>query len=277
MRYISEYSRRGLVNRLAEKISQKLSENEKYYAAIEVVDCINFLVVKGYTSNQTILNLVEFKEEFIKNEKEFLDNLGLNRFNMIDVINYKEDIVFNDNSYWFEFYNSKRPMYNSTVINMVEQKLVEDGSFESIEFSSYAEVEYIFPVIPINSGYISKMSPLTISSHFPFGYSLGCGKTKFYYSEYICNQLFSVLNTNKIMFKISNHINEHGDFDIEVISDSQYFDGDVKSMILDIFDFNLTKFQTDYLKDYNFIDEITKPFETKPWINKDKVKELMIV
>ena len=48
-------------------------------------------------------------------------------------------------------------------------------------------------------------------------------------------------------------------------------------MVLDIFDFNLTKFQTDYLKDYNFIDEIVKPFETKSWINKDKVRDLMIV
>lgn len=277
MRYISENSRRGLVNRLAEKLSQKLSENEKYYAAIEVVDCINFLVAKGYTSNGTVLNLSEFKEEFIKEEKEFLNNLGLSRFNMIDVINYKEEIDFNDTPYWFEFYNSKRPIYHSSVINMVENKLIEEGTFESIEFSSSPEVEYIFPTMIYNSEFVSKMSPLTISSHFPFGYSLSCGKTKFYYSEYICNQLFSVLNTNKIRFKMSNQINEHGDFDIEIISDSQYSESDVKSMILDIFDFNLTKFQTDYLKDYNFIDEITKPFETKSWINKDKVRELMIV
>lgn len=277
MRYISEISRRGFVNRLAEKLSQKLSENNKYNAVIEVVDCINFLIVKGYTSNQTVLNLIEFKEEFIKDESDFLKKLGIKRFNMIDVIEYKDDINFEDSSYWFEFYNSKRPMYKSTVIDMIEKKSIVPTNFESVTFSSLPIVEYMFPTFLNDSDSIYNMSPLTISSEFPFGYSLKCGKTKFYYCEYICNQLFSILNTNKILFKITNHINEHGDLDIEIISDSQYDDEDVKSMVLDIFDFNLTKFQTDYMKDYNFIDEITKPFETKPWINKDKVRELMIV
>lgn len=277
MRYISEISRRGLVNRLAEKLSQKLSENEKYTAVVEVVDCINFLVVKGITSNRTVLNLVEFKEEFIKEETEFLDKFGIRKFNMIDVIEYKDDINFDDTTYWFEFYNSKRPLYHSSIIDMIENNSVIPSGFESINFSSQPVVEYMFHTFLNDSTVVYNMSPLTISSEFPFGYSFKCGKTKFYYCEYICNQLFSILNTNKISFKITNQLNEHGDLDIEIISNSQYSDDDVKSMVLDIFDFNLTKFQTDYLKDYNFIDEIVKPFETKSWINKDKVRDLMIV
>lgn len=277
MRYISEYSRRGLVNILAEKICKKLSENEKYPTTIEVVDCINFFVVKGYTSNVTVLNLVEFKNEFAIEFKQFLEKIGHKNLNFIDVIDYKTDFGLEESIFWFEFWNSKRPLYNSTIIDMVENKKVLANSFESIHYSNQPIVEYMFPLFNTDSPYITETSPLTVSSHFPFGYSLKCGKTKFYYSEYVCNQLFSVLNTNRIMFKMSDKISENGDFDIEILSDSQYDDYDVKSMVLDIFDFNLVKFQTDYLKDYDFVNEIKNPFEIKPWINKDKVRELMIV
>ena len=39
-----------------------------------------------------------------------------------------------------------------------------------------------------------------------------------------------------------------------------------------IFDFNFIKFETDYLRNYDFINELETPFETKQWINRDKVK-----
>lgn len=277
MRYISENSRRGLVNFLAEKISKKLSENEKYQTSIEVVDCINFFVIKGYTLNAKVLNLSEFKNEFTDEENKFIGNIGHMKLNFIDVIDYKTDFELEEAPRWFEFWNSKRPIYNKTIIDLVENNKFPMGSFESITYDNQPIVEIMFPSFVQDLPYVYVMSPLTISSHFPFGYSLSAGKTKLYYCEYICNQLFSILNTNRIMFKITNSINENGDLDIEILTDSQYFDGDVKSMVLDIFDFNLTKFKTDYLKDYDFIQEIKNPFELKPWLNKDKVRELMIV
>jgi len=277
MRYISEYSRRGLVNILAEKISQKLSENEKYSAIIEVVDCMNFMVIKGFTTNSNILNLVQFKDEFMKEESDFIEKIGLKRFNLIDVIDYKQSIVVDDAIYWFDFWNSKRPLYNESIIDMIENGKIAENTFESISYSYEPEVEFLFPLMYNDIPIKNNMSPLTISSEFPFGYSFRNGKTKLMYCEYICNQLFSVLNTDRILFKMSSIIDEHGDWGIEIKTNSQYSDSDVKSMVLDIFDFDLTKFETNYLKKYDFLDEIRKPLELKPWLNKDKVRELMIV
>lgn len=277
MRYISENSRRALVNRLAEKISEKLSEKNKYNTIIEVVDCMNFLVVKGYTSSQNLLDLIKFKDEFLIEEKYFLEKIGIKRLNLIDIIQYKIDSQVENTSYWFEFWNSKRPIYNPKVIEFVENKEFPFETLESINYSNKLEVEVISPSPYTDFSIFGGSSPLTISSQFPFGYSLKCGKTKFYYAEYICNQLFSFLNTDKILFRISDEIMDNGDLGINIISNSQHDDKNVISLVLDIFDFNFSKFETDYLKDYNFINEITNPFETKPWINRDRVKELMIV
>jgi hypothetical protein len=72
-----------------------------------------------------------------------------------------------------------------------------------------------------------------------------------------------------------DEISENGDYNIEVVTNSQYKDEEVKSMVLDIFDFNFTKFESDHLMKYDFVNELTNPLETKSWINRDRVKELM--
>lgn len=277
MRYITPYSRRALVNRLAEKISNKLSDNNKHKAVIEVVDCINFYVVKGFTSSPVVLNLFEFKEEFCSQESEFLSQVGIKKFNLIDVIDYKFETLFHDSPLWFEFWNSKRPLYHPEIIDTVEQSPSYFDEFESIVYNNHLQIEGVNPEQFVNETRPSELPKVTYSSSFPYGYSFSCGKSKLLYCEYICNQLFSILTTDRILFKMWNEIGDNGDLSIEIIANSQYSDDDVKSLVLDIFDFNITKFETDYLKDYDFINELTNPFETKPWLNRDKVRELMIV
>lgn len=275
MKYISEYSRRALVNKLAEKISQKLNENQKYTTAIEVIDCINFLVVKGFTSNPKIINLTEFKENFIKEEESFLEGLGIKLLNFIDIIDYKNTIEPSSTN-WFEFWNSKRPLYHPSIIESIDNNLIDINDLESVDYSNKIECEVLFPYLSEVNNYW-KFSNMSISSHFPFGYSLDLGKSILYYSEYVSYQLFSVLNTDKIIFKYSKNRDSFGDLDIVVDSNSQYKDEDVKSMVLDIFDFNITKFETDYLINYDFTQEITNPFGEKPWLKKDKVRELIFI
>ena len=278
MRYITKYSVRGLVNRLAERISQKLSDNNKYDTSIEVTYHESFYVVRGYTNNPTILNLTEYKEQFMKTEKDFMDKIGVSKqMNMIDIINYKESVEYDRIPFWFEFWNSKRPLYNPTLIDFVESDQETSSGLESIVYTNKIECENIFPMRFHSNTTFGNTSSLSISSEFPYGYSLSAGKTKLYYSEYICNQLFSVLNTDRILFKMCDEIMDNGDYGIEVITNSQYTDNDVKSMILDIFDFNLIKFESDYLRNYDFVNELENPFETKQWINRDRVKELMFV
>lgn len=278
MKYINPYSRKGLVNRLAEKISIKLSDNGKYSTAVEVTDCVNFFVVKGVTVNNQIINLVDFKHEFMKEESDFIKKMGIRNINLIDVIEYKQNISLDVAPYWFEFYNSKRPIYHKQIIEVVENepKYVED-TLESLGYTDKLEFEVGFPSNFWESNRFGYSSQMSVSSNFPYGYTLDFGKSYLYYSEYICNQLFSVLNTSKIFFRFTKDISDNGDLNIIINSNSQYSDEDVKSMVLDIFDFNIVKFETDFLRNYDFISELTNPFDIKPWINRDKVRELMFV
>jgi len=264
---------------LAEQISQRLSENNKYYTIIEVVDFVNFLVIKGFTNNQKVFSLSDFKQEFMKEEKDYLDFLGLKILNFIDLIDYKTPAndFFLETPLWFEFWNSKRPLYHSSVIEGVENKTIDVGVLESIDYTDKIECETLLPYSNVSINTYLKFSNLSISSNFPFGYSLDCGKTSFYYCEYISNQLFSVLNTDKIRFKITTNTDVNNDLDITIEANSQYKDEDVKSMVLDIFDFNLTKFENDYLKDFDFTKELSNPFGNRPWIKRDKVGELIFI
>jgi len=277
MRYITKYSKRALVNRLAERISQKLSDGNKHDTVIEVTDCGSFLVVQGLTNNTTVLNLQEYKQEFMSLESEFLENVGVKKLNFIDIIDYKSGVDFHKLPYCFEFWNSKRPLYHPEVVDLVENSSDFASEFESINYTNKVELETLFPNHLYVDNTFGGPSNLSITSQFPYGYSLKAGKTKLYYSEYICNQLFSVLNTDRILFRMWDEISENGDYNIQVITNSQYKDEEVKSMVLDIFDFNFTKFENDHLMNYDFVNELTNPLETKSWINRDRVKELMFV
>jgi hypothetical protein len=46
-------------------------------------------------------------------------------------------------------------------------------------------------------------------------------------------------------------------------------------MILDVFDFDMLKFNNT-IKDYNILDDLLKPLDTKPWLIKDKIKDLIL-
>jgi hypothetical protein len=46
-------------------------------------------------------------------------------------------------------------------------------------------------------------------------------------------------------------------------------------MILDVFDFDMLMFN-DKIKDYNITEDITKPFDEKPWLIRDKIKDLIL-
>jgi hypothetical protein len=50
---------------------------------------------------------------------------------------------------------------------------------------------------------------------------------------------------------------------------------DIISMVLDVFDFDMLVFK-DKIKDYNIIEDITKPFDKKPWLITDKIKDMIL-
>lgn len=116
---------------------------------------------------------------------------------------------------------------------------------------------------------------INISSEFPYGYSLNCGRSIYYYSHYIFNHMYSLLNTNNIYFKFSSLINDNEDYNIEVCCDSKINNDDIKNLILDVFDMDIKTFN-EKLINYDLIDDIILPTLDKPFLTQDRLKDVIL-
>jgi len=261
MKYINRFSKEGFVNLFADFIVKNVNPN--FTSRFQVVDFKSFLVVYGATNSDEVLDLNKLRDLFVEKNPDLLTYLNLKHINIIDLIDYREPL--SSNEYYFEYYKSDRPLFHQQVINEVNR-----DSKQKLELQFYS------PFIPGNLKIFNTTNFLSVSSSFPYGYSLNLGRREFYYGEHICNQLFNLLETDKITFKYSSVINNDDDYNIEVICDSIYSPEKIKSLILDVFDFNLNKFTNDYIKDYDFEKDIDNQLDEKPWLVKDRMKDLVI-
>ena len=189
----------SVLNRFADLIQKSIGE--KYSSKIEIVDCENFLVVKGYTTSSEILDLNEVKEKFIeKFQIEFADfKLG----NTIDLIQYgvKMGEILKLS---FDFFNSEK---------LLSENCLQDNNIE----------------------------PLIYKSSFPFGYSNDQGKLLYYYAKHIAYNLQSKYNWDKLTICVPTKDHENL---FEIFTDTcQNTNDDLKSAILDSFDFNYLSFE----------------------------------
>jgi len=76
------------IHLLGEFIKNKVGSN---FINITLVDLKNFIVVKGKTSSNNLLNLSEIVDEF----KKFYEISDEMKFFTIDLIEYNQDIIFN--------------------------------------------------------------------------------------------------------------------------------------------------------------------------------------
>lgn len=274
MKYINPKSRTGIVNKFADFILCEIQKEKKYRTIIEISDFKNFLVIAGKTESKTILNLSELKEKFYEDNKQVMIDLGYERINTIDLIEYDKFSFAESFESYFEFYNTIRPLFNEKLLNYVYNHV--DVLYNSIDYKKELvfDLEYN-NIIPLNH-FFSK-NYLCVTSEFPYGYSMDNGRGHFYYSEYVCNQLFSVIKTDKITFKMTDVKNEVNDLDIQIISNSPYLSEKIKSMILDVFDFDISRFINTKLKDYDYSKDIDTQLTPKPWLIKDKISELYII
>lgn len=168
-------------------------------------------------------------------ESKFSSFLDGKKINTIDLITYGEDLKLNDNL-WFSFINEEKILCKLFVIDR-------------------------------------ELETLQVSSSFPHGYSMNSDRNKLYYSEYICNQLFSVIHSEEIEFMFGSIINDEQMINIK--GNSIYSDSDIESMVLDVFDFNLESFNQ-IIKDYDLMNDLLNPLSDKPWLMKDKIREMVI-
>lgn len=271
MKYINENSNRGLVNLLSDYIVNLINKDHQYDVVIEVTDCGKFFVINGMTNSNKILDMVKVKEDFFESYKSLMTTFGYENVNIIDLIMYDRDLK-KKTDYTFDFYNSTRPIYHYNLINTLVDN--PQPKFNSIQYTNRLEYELDYSEDDTNHLEYFTYAPLNITSEFPHGYSLSMGRQELYYSEYICNQLFNVILTEKLTFKYSS-VKVDEDNQIDIIANTLYQKKDVISMVLDVFDFDMLVFN-DKIKGYNIMEDLTKPFDKKPWLVRDKIKDLIL-
>jgi hypothetical protein len=223
------------------------------------------------TNSDKILDMVKVKETFLETYKSLLTNFGYENVNIIDLILYNRDLK-KKTEFVFDFYNSERPIYhNDIIVNIPE---IPQPKFNSIAYNNRLEYELDYSEDDTSNLDYFTYAPLNITSEFPHGYSLSMGRQELYYSEYICNQLFNIILTDKVRFKYSS-IKIDEDNQIDINSNSIYPKKDIVSMVLDVFDFDMMVFN-DKIKGYNIMEDITNPFGDKPWLIKDRLKDLIL-
>ena len=278
MKYINTFSKQGFVNLFADFILKNINPTHK--TRIQVVDFKSFLVVFGSTSSDETLDLNKIRDSFTEKNQKLINFMKLKHINIIDLIEYKEPLM--QQEVYFEYYNSIRPIYHPKLI----QEVVTGGNrnynpelLNSIDYTTKIGLEFYSPFMSENSQNFSSTNFLSTCSTFPHGYSLNVTRGEFYYGEYVSNHLFDLLQTDKIIFNYNKkqNPNPNEDLDVNFICESMYDKSDIRSLVLDTFDFNIEKFNSDFLKDYNFDLDLTNPFDDKPWLVKNKIRDIILI
>jgi hypothetical protein len=119
------------------------------------------------------------------------------------------------------------------------------------------------------------LSEISINSEFPYGHSLNCGRLMVYYTHYMFNQVYSTIMTDEVHFFFSKKIDSNEDFKIKIVTNKGLHKDIIKSLILDLFDFDLEDFKTK-VEGYNLIQDILDPTGEKPYLIQDRLEDVIV-
>ena len=181
-----------------------------------------------------------------------------------------KEINLNDLKY--DFMDEFSDLFNSlgvkdiNVIDIIRyEQNIEDLSKAWVRVNKSVYVEEEDPFVEIS-----------ITSEFPYGYSLGCGRGIYYYAHYMFNQMYTLLGVNNLMFKYNSELDENEDHKIKIVSDSTLPKQTIKDLVLDVFDMNVKEF-SECLSNYNLIEDITKPDKPKPYLVQDRLEDIILI
>ena len=120
------------------------------------------------------------------------------------------------------------------------------------------------------------ISELNCNSEFPYGYSLNCGRSIVYYSNYIFNHMYSLLNVDQAYFYYTTEQNEDEDPKIRVSCNSHINNNKIESLILDVFDMDLVSFVNGF-DEYDFYQDVFDQTKDKPYMVQDRLKDVIII
>jgi hypothetical protein len=178
----------------------------------------------------------------------------------------------NLNDLKMEFIESFNELFDSLgvkEINVIDIIKYEQ-SIESFKkgWVSVNKTQYVTEEEPI--------SEINVSSEFPYGHSLGCGRGIYYYSHYIFNHMYYLLGVDNLYFFYSNELDKDEDYKIKISSDSKIDRKTIKNLILDVFDMDLTKFN-ERLLNYDFLKDILDPESPKPYLIQDRLEDIILL
>ena len=179
----------------------------------------------------------------------------------INLNDLKYDFI-NEFSDLFEFLEIK----DINVIDIIRyEQNIEDISKAWVRVNKSLYVEEEDPFVEIS-----------ITSEFPYGYSLGCGRGIYYYAHYMFNQMYTLLGVDNLMFFYNSELDENEDHKIKIVSDSTLPKHIIKDLVLDVFNMNVKEF-SECLTNYSFIEDITKPYEPKPYLVQDRLEDIILI
>ena len=116
---------------------------------------------------------------------------------------------------------------------------------------------------------------LNVSSEFPYGYSLRCGRLMTYYSHYVFNHMYNLMGVDNLTFYFTKEEDKNEDLKIKIVSESKLDPKEIKSLVLDVFSFDLEEFK-EYVKDYDILQDILFPGKDKPYTKQDKLEHIIL-
>jgi hypothetical protein len=209
--------------------------------------------------------------KFEKQENTIIQVTDCETFVVVNgVTTSSKEINFNELKY--EFIESFKDLFESleikdiNVIDIIkyEQKLEEfKKGWISVNKSLYVSEE-------------DPISDISVSSEFPYGHSLGCGRGMYYYSHYIFNHMYYLLGVNDLYFFYTTEMNDDEDYKIKITSDSKLQKKTIRDLVLDVFDMDLTEFNQ-RLQSYEFMNDILNPDSPKPYLVQDRLEDIILL
>jgi hypothetical protein len=243
-------SRLFISNLFADFILSKIPNTEE--SIIKVVDCKNFLIIKGKTSYSDVLDLPTLTSEF---EQKYLKVIGgMKISHTIDLIEYSCNIPYQEElTYTYHF--SDNCSYTQKQIDLFNSE----------------NVSYGFDYVPkkIEDG------ELILVSEFPHGYSLNQGRLLYYYGKHLFYSVPSTYPSHSLTFNLTTQKNDEGENLFSVFN--HYLNSDderLQSAILDVFDFDMSWLNVE-MKKVDWSVELTNPLEEYSFI-KEKNNDLIL-
>ena len=241
MKYIDLNSKKGFVNLFADYILGYFDHT----TVIEVLDCGPFLVVRGETELTNVIDLIPIKKNFL----EKYQNYNIKNLNIIDIISYNVKNEYKGQ--WFKYYNNERPIYSDSEIRKIE--------------NNKDKIKFEYPSI-------------TITSQFPHGYGLDKGRFDYYFGEYVTNHILNITNADSIEIKYIPSLGVENLVLKLNLENSLLGKKHVLSLLLDTFytKENLSELRK-LVESYNILEDLKNPLDTKPWLIKNKIDDIVVV